>query len=844
MPTSSSDRIADIWGERTPHTPRQQWPVRVDQFLTVAEDEVDEWVESCCVLCSNGCGQDIAVKDGAIVGVRGRSSDRVNHGRLGPKGLFGWQANNARDRLTRPLVREGDQLVESDWDTAMSLIVSKSKEHLAESGPLSHGFYTTGQLFAEEYFALTALARIGLGTHHLDGNTRLCTATAEWALIESFGSDGDPGSYDDIDLCDTLFLIGHNVAETQTVLWMRMLDRLDGDEPPRLVVVDPRPTLPARRADVHLPIRNGTNVMLLNALLHELIRNDWLNHEFVDEHTMGFQGLADIVKEYPPRRAADVCGVDARDIEAAAEILGTGDRLVSTVLQGVYQSNQATAAAVQVNNINLLRGMIGRPGATVFQMNGQPTAENTRETGANGSLPGYRNWQNDNHVKELAALFNVDEMQIPHWAPPTHAMQILRYAEEGSIRFLWIQCTNPATSLPELHRIRSILEQDRLFVVVQDAWLTETAVLADVVLPAAIWGEKTGCMTNADRTVHLAQKAVEPPGEARSDLDIFLDYARRMEFTDKDGNPLLPWTEPEQVWTAFTEVTRGRLLDQTGITYDKLRGGSGIQWPCNDEFPEGKERLYSDWVFATDPDFCESYGHDLTTGATNESDEYRAHDPAGRALIKGAHYVPPDEGPSEEFPFLLNTGRTAYHFHSRTKTGHAPQLQQAAPDVWVEMNAADARSLDLAEGDVVRITSPRAELEAPLRVTGIRPGVVFLPFHYGYWDRGGKLDGPGRAANELTMTKWDPVSKQPIYKTGAVRVEKVRAGVAPAPAPTTTASRPLDESVPATVGMGADASSVVGPAATRHGKPPKTNPSPDERPAVVEKLPDAMRGEA
>jgi anaerobic selenocysteine-containing dehydrogenase len=840
--TTNSDRIADIWGERTPHRARQQWAPRVDQFLTVAEEEVDEWVQSCCILCSNGCGKDIAVKDGRMVGVRGRATDRVNHGRLGPKGLFGWQANHAQDRLTRPLVREGGRLVEADWDTAMSLIVGKSKQLLAESGPLSHGFYTTGQLFAEEYFALMTLARIGIGTHHLDGNTRLCTATAEWALIESFGSDGDPGSYYDIDLCDTLFLVGHNVAETQTVLWMRMLDRLESGDRPRLVVVDPRPTMPARYADVHLAIRNGTNVMLLNALLHEMIRNDWLDDEFLENHTMGFEGLANIVKEYPPSRAAEVCGIEARDIEQAAEILGTGDRLVSTALQGVYQSNQATAAAVQVNNINLLRGMIGRPGCTVFQMNGQPTAENTRETGANGSLPGYRNWQNDDHVIELAELFNVDEMQIPHWAPPTHAMQIFRYAEEGSIKFLWIQCTNPATSLPELRRIRSILEQDRLFVVVQDAWLTETAILADVVLPAAIWGEKTGCMTNADRTVHLAQKAVDPPGEARSDLEIFLDYARRMGLSDRDGNPLLPWQDSEEVWNAFTRVTKGRLLDQSGITYDKLRGGSGVQWPCNEEFPDGKERLYTDWIFATDPDFCESYGHDLTTGASNESDEYRAHDPRGRALIKGAHYVPPDEGPSDEFPFLLNTGRTVYHWHSRTKTGHVPQLQEAAPDVWVEMNQADARSLDLAEGDIVRVASPRAEIEAPLRITDIRPGVVFLPFHYGYWDRGGKPDGVGRAANELTITKWDPVSKQPIYKTGAVRVEKVKEGSTPAPAPTTTASRPVGDGVAATAGVDAQAQSTTGTAATRRGRPPKTNLDRAERPAVREKVPHSKRG--
>jgi anaerobic selenocysteine-containing dehydrogenase len=800
------DRIADIWGERTPHAAGDPWPVRVDSYLTVAEDEVDEWVQSCCILCSNGCGKDIAVKDGRMVGVRGRADDRVNHGRLGPKGLFGWQANHAADRLTRPLVRRAGRLVETDWDSAMALVAERSKDLLRRYGPLSHGFYTTGQLMAEEYWALAVLARVGIGTHHLDGNTRLCTATAEWALIESFGSDGAPGSYADIDLCDALFLVGHNVAETQTVLWMRILDRLRGPDRPRLVVVDPRPTVPAREADVHLAIRSGTNVMLLNALLHEMIRNDWVDHAWVDAHTVGFAGLAEIVEQYPPSRAAEVCGVAAADIERAAEILGTSRRLVSTALQGVYQSNQATAAAVQINNVNLLRGMIGKPGCTVFQMNGQPTAGNTRETGANGSLPGYRNWQNDDHMNELARLLNVEPLRIPHWAPPTHAMQIFRYAEQGSLRFLWIQGTNPAVSLPELRRVRSILEQERLFVVVQDAWLTETAMLADVVLPAAIWGEKTGCMTNTDRTVHLARKAVDPPGEARPDLDIFLDYARRMDFRDADGEPLLPWTEPEEVWRSFTRVTAGRPCDQTGITYDKLRGGSGVQWPCTADAPDGTDRLYTDGVFPTGADYCESYGHDLTTGATNESDEYRSHDPAGRAVIKGAHYVPADEAPGDEYPYWLDTGRTAYHWHTRTKTRHAKQLDDAAPGPWVEMNPDDARSLGLREGDVVRVSSPRGSVEAPLRVSGIRPGVVFVPMHYGYWDKGAAgPGGAGSAANELTITHWDPVSKQPTFKTSAVRVDKVTAGGAPAPAPTTTASAPADADVPPTTGDTADA---------------------------------------
>jgi anaerobic selenocysteine-containing dehydrogenase len=389
--------------------------------------------------------------------------DRVNRGRLGPKGLFGWRANNSPDRLTRPLVRAGGQLRETDWETAMTRVTERSRQVIDEHGRLAMAFYTSGQLFAEEYYTQCVIARGGVGTPHLDGNTRLCTATAQWALVETFGSDGDPGSYTDIDACDTLFLVGHNVAETQTVLWARMLDRLDGPSPPRLVVVDPRRTAVAARADVHLPIRPGTNVALLNATLHEMIANSWVDHEWVQAHTTGYGELEDVVAQYSPQAVEEICGVPADSIRAAARILGTGERVVSTVLQGVYQSHQATAAAVQVNNINLLRGMIGRPGCAVFQMNGQPTAENTRETGADGSLPGYRDWQNDEHVREIAEAWNVDILQIPHWAPPTHAMEIFRQCENGTIRFLWVTATNPLVSLPELNRIRSILGQERLF---------------------------------------------------------------------------------------------------------------------------------------------------------------------------------------------------------------------------------------------------------------------------------------------------------------------------------------------------------------------------------------------
>ena len=793
-----SDRIADIWGERTPHSKGNVWPARVDVHLEpgVAEEDVERWVSSACLLCSNGCGCDIAVKDGRMVGVRGRATDVVNHGRMGPKGLYGstsWASSP--DRLLRPLVREHGRLVETDWDTAMGRVVEVSKRLLADRGPLSHGFYTTGQIFIEEYYTLGLIGKAGIGTPHMDGNTRLCTATAAAAFKESFGADGQPGSYTDIEHCDAVFLFGHNMAETQTVLWMRILDRTRGEDPPVIVCVDPRRTPVAVEAErtggVHLAVRVGTNLALMNGLTRELISQGWVDRDWVEAHTLGFDELAGIVEPYTPEEAGRICGVDPDDLRRAARIFGESGNVLSTVLQGFYQSHQATAASVAVHNLHLLRGMIGRPGAGILQMNGQPTAQNNRECGADGDLPGFRNWDNAAHVQELATLWNVDTATIPHWAPPTDVMTMFGYAEEGSLGLLWISATNPAVSMPESARIRRILQSEQCFVVVQDLFLTETAQLADVVLPAAGWGEKTGTFTNASRTVHLSDQAVQPPGEARSDFDIFLMYADAMDFRDRDGAPLIKWRTPEQAFEAWKEASRGRPVDYTGLTYDKLRGPTGIAWPVNHEAPNGTDRLYTNPVFPTDTDYCETYGHDLLTGAAVTEQEHRALAPAGRAFLKGCPYTPAHEEPSENYPLLYTTGRTVYQFHTRTKTGRARSLQQAAPDAWIELSPTDAADHHIAEGDLVRVESPRGSIEVKARIGQVMPGAVFAPFHYGSWDL--DLLNPSaqrRQANELTMTVWDPVSKQPYFKTAACRISKVADGDGPSPAPTTAASAP------------------------------------------------------
>ncbi len=756
------DRIADVWGARTPYA--GEWPERVDERLV---DEPDRWVQSACVLCSMGCGLDIGVKDGRMVGVRGRAVDRVNRGRLGPKGLYGWEANAASDRLTQPMIRRDGTLQPASWDEAMETVVARTRTLLRERSSSAIGFYTSGQLFLEEYYTLALIGKAGLGTPHMDGNTRLCTATASAALRESFGADGQPATLSDLDVADALFIVGHNPASQQTVLWMRVLDRLAGPNPPRVVVVDPRTTCTAAHATVHLQPRLGTNVALLNAILHVLVVNEWFDRDYVELHAQGFDELTRTVLEWTPERAATVTGVPARSIEEAAEVVGTAPRLVSTVLQGVYQSMHATAAACQVNNLHIIRGMLGKPGCGLFQMNGQPTSQNTRETGADGEFPGFLNWQNPMHMERLAQLWNVDVERIPHWSEPTHAMQMFRYCEQGEINLLWISATNPVVSMPDAARIRRILSSDDLFVVLQDAFLTETAQFADVVLPVAIWGEKTGTYTNTDRTVHVSYQAIDPPGEARSDFDIFVDFARRMDFRDKDGAPLIAWSSPAEAFEAWKRCSMGRPCDYSGLSYDALTGGSGIPWPAPAEAPGGTERLYTDGVFMTAADTCESYGHDLTTGAAVTPQSYRARDPMGRAILKPAEFQPPDEQPDADYPFWLTTGRIVYHFHTRTKTGRSRALNEAAPEPYVEISARDAEAVGIAAGDRVEVRSRRGRVVVPARVADIAAGTLFIPFHYGSANADAATE-----ANELTLTAWDPVSKQPYLKFAAVAIRK------------------------------------------------------------------------
>jgi len=305
-----------------------------------------------------------------------------------------------------------------------------------------------------------------------DGNTRLCIATAAASMKESFDSDSQPGSYTDIDFTDCLFIVGHNVSATETVLWARMLDRLDGPNPPKLIVVEPRISNTAKRATVHLSPKTETNMAVLNGIQHLLFQNGWINEEWCKEHVVGLEELREKVKKYHPKYVEVITGIASEKLVEAAKIIGTAKSLLSTALQGIYQSNQATASACQVNDINLLRGLIRKAGSGIYQMNGQPTAQNNREAGCDGEFPAFRNYMNPQHMQEIADIWNINFNRILNWNEPTHIQNMLKFIDEGTVEMFWISGTNPLVSLPNLPRIRGLFTRPKLFVVAQDIFLT------------------------------------------------------------------------------------------------------------------------------------------------------------------------------------------------------------------------------------------------------------------------------------------------------------------------------------------------------------------------------------
>lgn len=709
----------------------------------------DHWVYSTCGYCAVGCGLYIGVRQGQAVAVQGNTNYPVNRGRLCVKGLYEWKVLHHPERATEPMVRKKGRLVPVSWDEALGLLVEKLQQNLRAFGPTSIGIYHTGQFLLEEYYTLGKLAKGVLCTPNIDSNTRLCMAATVYGYARSFGTDGPPGCYEDLDAADLIFVCGANPAEMHPQLWRRIM-RNRQKNGAKLLVADPRTTLPARVADLHLALRPGTNVPLLNSMAYVLLEEKLIDERYIAAHTTGFGELQEVVRRYPPEKAAELTGVPAGKIAEAALLFGRSPAATTVFCQGVNQSMAAAETVTLINNLHLITGKIGKPGSAPFSLTGQASSMSNREVGGSGSLPGFRNQSNPLHRQEVADFWGVDAGKIP--AGTNDIMKMMQMIERGQLKFLWTMGTNPAVSLPHQGYVREML--DKVFLVVQDIYYPmETAAYADIFLPAAQWGEKTGTYTNAERRVNVGYKAVEPPGRAKADFDILLEVAKRL-----GAAKLFPWRNTEEAFEEWKLLSRGRPNDMGGMTYRRLEQEGGLQWPCPSEEHPGTARLYADGFFPTRPDVAQAYGP--------------FNDPEGRAKLWAVDYEAPPEVPDEHYPFWLNTGRMIEHFHTRTKTKRVPELHCLAKEGFVEINPADAEKLGIRDGQKVRLTSRRGwvEVKALLKNT-VAPGQLFMPFHFGDLDPGEQ--GLKQAANHLTLNWVDPVSKQPIFKIAACKIEKV-----------------------------------------------------------------------
>ncbi len=708
---------------------------------------------STCPYCGVGCGVVIEHDAGQITGVRGDPDHPANAGHLCAKGsalhLTAAAPVTLHRRLLQPMRREhrGAAPQPLGWDAALDLAAAGLHRIITEHGPDAVGFYISGQLLTEDYYVFNKLAKGLIGSNNIDSNSRLCMSSAVAGYKQTLGADAPPCSYEDIDHAGCIFIAGANPAFAHPVLFRRIEAAKRANPALRIVVVDPRRTDSCAIADRLLQIRSGTDVLLFQGMLHVMVREGWTAGSYIADHTSGFDALAASVRDATPQRVAQACGITPDALVEAARLFATAPATLSLYCQGLNQSSSGTAKNVALINLHLACGQIGKAGAGPFSLTGQPNAMGGREVGGMANLlSGHRDLADPAHRAEVAALWGVE--RVPD-RPGLSAVDLFEAAADGAVRALWICCTNPAQSLPGQAVVRRALERAEL-VIVQEAFAgTATCAHADLLLPAASWGEKEGTVTNSERRISRVRAAVAAPGQARRDWEIVVDLAHRLEsrMAHRAGLPtLFPYPDAESIWSEHRESTRGRDLDVTGIDYALLETVGPQQWPMPAGHSRGLTRLYTDGRFPT---------------------------PDGRARLVCTPYRPAAEPSDARYPFVLNTGRLRDHWHGMSRTSTSGRSFSHVPEPAVQMHPQDLARRQLAGGDLVHLTSRRGSILVPVQADAdLLPGQLFLAMHWGPETLGGRssIGVPLAGVNALTTPARCPESGQPELKHAAVKV--------------------------------------------------------------------------
>ncbi len=698
---------------------------------------------STCCYCGVGCGVLIENDGTRITGVAGDPDHPANFGRLCTKGSTLHLADAASARAQFPELRRarGAARTRVSWNDALDHAATRFADTIREHGPDSVAFYISGQLLTEDYYVFNKLAKGLIGTNNVDTNSRLCMSSAVAGYKMTLGADAPPACYADIDSAQCIFISGSNTAYAHPILFRRIEAAKQARPDLKIIVVDPRRTDTAAAADLFLQILPGTDIALYNAMLHVMLWEGLCDDKFIAAHTEGFDALKEAVRDCTPEAAAAICGVNAADIMQAAIWFGASTATLSMYCQGLNQSSHGSDNNAALINLHLATGHIGRPGAGPLSLTGQPNAMGGREVGGMANLlSAHRDLANAEHRAEVARLWGVDAVPAK---PGKTAVEMFDAIHRGEIKAVWIACTNPAQSMPDLSRVRAALERAE-FVVVQEAYAkTDTTIYADLLLPATTWGEKEGTVTNSERCITRVRAAVPGPGEARADWAIAVDFALRLgrALGDARAPQLFPYTTPEQVFNEHRETTRGRDLDITGLSYAMLESAGPQQWPLPEGATGGRARLYADGKFVT---------------------------ANGRARFAAVKHRAPVEKVDARFPLALNTGRLRDQWHGMSRTGTIARLFNHAGEPRLAMHARDMGQRKLKDGDVARLKSRRGELIVRIEASEqMRAGQVFMPMHWG------SQFMHGAGVNALTVADFDPLSKQPELKHAAIEVEAV-----------------------------------------------------------------------